>query len=155
MEGDEEAGELISRQARSGVNDLEFQERRRSCMNDPGDNANETGVRELDGVEDEVEEDLSEADGVGVHGFGDGAIAGDGEVEVVGQGFGGGDLPDLHHDAMGGTRGDVDGDAAAHKAGHIEGVVDEAEDVVGAGLDALEGGFARSGVRWCRGNGSG
>ncbi|GMU35657.1 MAG: hypothetical protein AMXMBFR20_35280 [Planctomycetia bacterium] len=116
-------------------------------MNYPGDNADETGVGELNGVGDEIEQNLSKADGIGIHGLWDGAFAGDGELKVVREGSGGHDLPDLHHDSMGRTRSDVDWNPAANEACHIEGVVNETEDVPGAGPDVCEGGFARCGVR--------
>jgi len=71
---------------------------------------------EFDGVADEVEEDLAEACGVGVDGFGNLGIAGDGEGEAFGLGVGAGEGVDVAEDLAEGGGNAGDGELAGFDA---------------------------------------
>ena len=107
--------------------------------------------RELDGVGEEVEEDLAEADAIGVDFFGEAVGVVEGEGEGFFDGAGAEEVDGLLGDLRGGDgRRTCDGDFADFGAGEVEQVIDEGEEVAGVFLedvevfDAVVGGMASS-----------
>ncbi|MFT3684773.1 MAG: hypothetical protein QM783_07545 [Phycisphaerales bacterium] len=99
------------------------------------------GLGELDGVADEVDQDLAEADGVGVDRLGDGRDDAGGEAEALAAGLDVHERQYVLQDAVSGGGEVFHRHATGLDLGDVEDVVDDREQVLAVavdGVDALE-----------------
>ena len=136
LEAVEDAVELVAGNAAAFVHDLE----KDGVAGGFGVDADGGGRwRELDGVGEEIGEDLEDTVGVAIEeeGFGRGGLC-DGEglqrqMDGVGVGHGGHGLDGLLGEIAQGAATDLQGSAAGFHALEVENVIDETDETVGVG----------------------
>ena len=94
-EGIEDMGLRLLRNADAGIDDFEAQQSVPADGPDPHDDF--SGVRELDGVADEVDQHLAQAHGVATHGSGYVEFDGAGQFQAFRMGSAGEDLDGFFH----------------------------------------------------------
>ena len=130
-EGFENGFEMFGGDADAGVGDAEAEDSGRAS----GGEADGTGLGELDGVAEEIEEDLAEAFFVGDDGIGQGRIGQEREFDGLGAGAGSDHVGDALEEGEEAEFGGGDFEFAGLDFGDVEDVVDDGEEVFAALLD--------------------